>query len=134
MATQPHDVRMTLTEFLDWDDGTDTVYELIDGQIFAMTSPHWKHASVLGRLVQMIGAAIDVPCQAFVGGGVVPSEVDDTWLVPDLVVIVGAGRDHLDDQPGLADVAVVFALPPHSERRGDPDGLEKRAARRALAS
>ena len=27
---------MTLAEFLDWDDGTDTRYELFDGQILAM--------------------------------------------------------------------------------------------------
>ena len=82
MATQPEEVRMTLAEFLKWDDGTDTVYELIDGQIFAMTSPHWKHAEIVAQLGGLIRNALSRPCRIFSGGGVVPPEAADTWLVP----------------------------------------------------
>lgn len=35
--------RMTLEEFLSWDDGTDTRYELIDGFPVAMAPPAEAH-------------------------------------------------------------------------------------------
>jgi Uma2 family endonuclease len=31
--------RWTVDEFLDWDDGTDRCYELVDGRIVAMAPP-----------------------------------------------------------------------------------------------
>ena len=46
MATQPADLRMTLAEFLDWDDGTDTRYELIDGRVLAMAPPSPRHSAL----------------------------------------------------------------------------------------
>jgi hypothetical protein len=33
MATRPDDLKLSLAEFLDWNDGTDTRYELIDGLV-----------------------------------------------------------------------------------------------------
>ena len=33
MAKRADDLRMTLAEFLRWDDGTDARYELVDGRI-----------------------------------------------------------------------------------------------------
>lgn len=36
MARRAVDLKMSLAEFLDWDDGTDTRYELIDGRVAAM--------------------------------------------------------------------------------------------------
>ena len=44
MATQPSDLRMSLAEFLDWDDGTDMRYELIDGRVVAMAPPNPRPA------------------------------------------------------------------------------------------
>ena len=35
--------RMTLDEFLVWDDGTDTLYELVDGFPMAMAPPAEAH-------------------------------------------------------------------------------------------
>ena len=128
MATRPNDVRMTLAEFLAWDDGTDTVYELINGQIFAMTAPHWRHARVLSRLDRRIGAAIEPPCEVFTTGGVVPLEVDDTWLVPDLVVSC-AEQDEADRhirEPKL--IVEVVSPSSHDHDRGRKVDLYRRIA------
>src|ERR1051325_8471104 len=46
---------MTVEEFLRWDDGTDTRYELIDGYVVAMAPP----ASAHGRLAARLAGAID---------------------------------------------------------------------------
>ncbi len=61
MATQPADLKLTLAEFLDWDDGTDTRYELIDGRVVAMAPPSPRHSALTGRLARLIGDGIRHP-------------------------------------------------------------------------
>ena len=53
--------RMTLTEFLEWDDGTDTRYELLDGEVVAMAPPPPAHAIILPNLVRALGASVRPP-------------------------------------------------------------------------
>ena len=86
MATQPADLRMLLAEFLDWDDGTDTRYELIDGQVVAMAPPNPRHSAVTGRLARLIGNALKPPCEVFVEAGIVTPPRADTYLQADLAV------------------------------------------------
>ena len=38
---------LTLEEFYEYDDGTDTRYELVDGELVEMPSPTEKHQSIL---------------------------------------------------------------------------------------
>jgi Uma2 family endonuclease len=49
---------MTLEEFLRWDDGPDTRYELIDGVPVAMAPPAEVHGILAVRLVSRIDAAL----------------------------------------------------------------------------
>jgi Uma2 family endonuclease len=86
MATRPADLRMTLAEFLDWDDGTDTRYELIDGRALVMARPYARHGALTGRLARIIGNAITPPCRVFVGAGIVTPDRPDTFLQADLAV------------------------------------------------
>ena len=86
MATQPTDLRMTLAEFLDWDDGTDTRYELIDGRVLAMAPPSPRHGALLGRLAQIIGNALAPRRLVFVRAGIVTPERPDSYLQADLAV------------------------------------------------
>jgi Uma2 family endonuclease len=86
MATQPADLRMTLAEFLDWDDGTDTRYELIDGRVAAMAPPNPRHSAVTGRLARLIGNALKPPCEVFIEAGIVTPDRPDTYLQADLAV------------------------------------------------
>ncbi len=80
--------RMTVTEFLEWDDGTDTVYELIDGlpvaryarsgqaSVVAMAPPAPRHGRIAGNAFAEIERRLESrpPCGAVVEGGV---RVDD---------------------------------------------------------
>lgn len=64
---------MTVDEFMVWDDGTWTRYELEEGVPIAMAPPLTPHA----RIAQNVGAEIDrlvddrPPCHALQGAGVV---------------------------------------------------------------
>ena len=86
-ASRPQQRSMTVAEFLEYDDGTDTRYELINGQLVAMNPPATRHV----QICQNIGTAIDrqlrPPCQVYwATPGVAIDENDKTWRVPDLVV------------------------------------------------
>ena len=86
MATQPADLRMSLAEFLDWDDGTDTRYELIDGRVVAMAPPSPRHSAITGQLARIIGNGLVPPCRVFVEAGIVTPARADTYLQADLAV------------------------------------------------
>jgi Uma2 family endonuclease len=86
MATQPADLRMSLAEFLDWDDGTDSRYELIDGRVVAMAPPSPRHSALTGQLARLIGNALAPPCRVFVEAGIVTPDRPDTYLQADLAV------------------------------------------------
>ena len=80
--------QMTMKEFLVWDDGTDTRYELIAGCLVAMAPPSPAH----GRLVARLGGRIDAalqgrsPCAVQSEAGIVRPDRDDTCYVADLAV------------------------------------------------
>jgi Uma2 family endonuclease len=86
MATQPADLKMSLAEFLDWDDGTDTRYELIDGRVLAMAPPSPRHSALTGRLARLIGAGLRPPCEVFIEAGIVTPDRPDSYLQADLAV------------------------------------------------
>lgn len=62
--------RMTVAEFLDWDDGTDTRYELVDGFPVAQAAPILAHALVVTNIAAGLHRQLRPPCQAFVAVGV----------------------------------------------------------------
>ena len=86
MATRPADLSMSLAEFLDWDDGTDTRYELIDGRPRAMAPPIEAHGTVVANLARHIGNRLKPPCRVVVEAGITPLDRADTWYQADLVV------------------------------------------------
>lgn len=75
---------MTVAEFLKWDDGTDTVYELFDGRpvaryarsgnasVVAMAPPAPRHGRIAGNAVAEIERRLEnrPPCGAVVEGGI----------------------------------------------------------------
>ena len=79
---------MTLTEFLRWEDGTDTRYELLNGVPVAMAPPAIAH----GRLALRLGARIDSalrsrsPCFGQSEAGIAKPDRSDTCYIADLAV------------------------------------------------
>jgi Uma2 family endonuclease len=97
--------RMSLTEFLRWEDGTDTRYELLDGSPVAMAPPAVAHGILAARLCAGIEAALQSrrPCMAQVEAGIARPDRDDTCYVADLAVTCKLPRrgDQLISNPVL---------------------------------
>ena len=107
---------MTLEEFLRWDDGTDTRYELIASYPVAMAPPAEAHRILAVRLVSRIDAALAGrrPCNAQIEPGVVRPDRADSYYVPDIAVTCEPnepGRQAMVDP-----ILIVEILSPSTER------------------
>jgi Uma2 family endonuclease len=104
--------RMTVAEFLRWEDGTDTRYELLAGSPVAMAPPAVAHGILVARLCARIEAALQSrrPCMAQVEAGIARTDRDDTCYVADLAVTCKPPRrgDQLIADP----VLIVEVLSP----------------------
>lgn len=103
---------LSASEFRDWDDGTDTVHELIDGVPTALPLRRAGHAQIVGNLLGLATAAIRArrPCRALPGVGLVLAEgPPGAVYAPDLLVTCEPinGR-HWCEAPNL----VAEVLPP----------------------
>jgi Uma2 family endonuclease len=80
--------RMTVAEFLRWEDGTDTRYELLAGFAMAMAPPAVAHGILALRLGARIDAALRSrpPCLGQSEAGIVRPDCDDTYYIADLAV------------------------------------------------
>jgi Uma2 family endonuclease len=78
--------RMTVAEFLTWDDGTDTRYELIDGRAVAMAPVAPSHSIIVVNLSHELKARLQPPCYAGGEAGVVHPDRDDSFYEADIVV------------------------------------------------
>jgi Uma2 family endonuclease len=129
--SEPAIRHMTLGEFLRWEDGTDTRYELIDGFPIAMAPPARAH----GVLCVRLGAAIDAglrsrrPCMAQTEAGIVRPDRDDTFYVADLALTCTPYQrgEQLVKEP----ILIVEILSPGTERH---DRRTKLPAYRAIGS
>jgi Uma2 family endonuclease len=92
------DRRMTLAEFLVWDDGTDTRYELIRGAPRAMAPAYPRHGLIernAGRVIDT-HTGISGPCRVYDQTGVVLSVLgDDRYYIPDVTMSCEALGDDL---------------------------------------
>ena len=108
--------RMTLDEFLRWDDGTETHYELIGGFPVAMAPPAEAHRILAVRLATRIEAVLSArrPCNAQIKAGVIRPDRADTYFAADIAATCAAiepGRQAIKD-PFL----IVEILSPSTER------------------
>ena len=83
---EPAEKRMSLAAFLDWDDGTDARYELVDGRVVAMAPPVEAHGTIVANLAAAIRPRLKAPCRVVVEAGITPPDRADTWYQADLVV------------------------------------------------
>ena len=83
---EPTEKRMSLAAFLEWDDGTDTRYELLDGRVVAMAPATLAHGTIVANLARHIGNRLKPPCRVVVEAGIILADRADTWYQADLVV------------------------------------------------
>lgn len=107
--------KMTLDEFLRWDDGTDTRYELIGGFPVAMAPPAHNHGALAARLAGRLEAALASrrPCRAIAEAGILDPDRADNFFVADLAVTCApySRRQYLQDP-----ILLVEILSPSTER------------------
>jgi Uma2 family endonuclease len=82
----PAPKRMTVPEFLEWDDGTDRRYELVDGRIVAMAPPSEAHATIIINLGSELRSRLRPPCRVVGEFGVRLPDRDDSFYQFDLAV------------------------------------------------
>jgi Uma2 family endonuclease len=107
---------MTLDEFLRWDDGTETHYELIGGFPVAMAPPAAAHRILATRLVSRIDAALASrrPCNAQGEAGIIRPDLADTYFEAD---IAATCERHEFGQQALGEpFLIVEILSPSTER------------------
>ena len=80
--------RLSLAEFLRWEDGTDTRWELVDGVPVAMAPPAVAHGIIAARLIARIDAALRErrACVVQSEAGITLPDRDDTCYIADLAV------------------------------------------------
>ena len=107
--------RMTVEEFLQWEDGTDTRYELIDGVPVAMAPVSDPHGTMAGLLAGRIGQALEQRpgCFLKMDIGVRSPTRAANYYVPDLLVACGPVDRDRSEIPDP--VLIVEILSPSTE-------------------
>jgi Uma2 family endonuclease len=77
---------MTVAEFLTWDDGTATRYELVRGKVVAMAPVSAGHSIIALNLGHALRSRLKAPCYAGSEAGVARPDRDDTFYEADIVV------------------------------------------------
>ena len=105
--------RWTVAEFLDWDDGTDRRYELVEGRIVPMAPPSEAHATIVSHLAAAIGNRLPPPHRLLGAFGVRLEGRDDTFYQFDLAVTCApadAGRRYIAEP-----ILIVEVLSPSTQ-------------------
>jgi Uma2 family endonuclease len=88
--------RITVDEFLAWDSGDDLRYELVGGEIVAMTPPANAHVIIVNNTKDAIKEKLKPPCRVYSEIGIILSDRNDTYYQADVAVICSPipPRDH----------------------------------------
>ena len=136
--------RMTLKEFLTYDDGTNTRYELVDGMLVEMSLGTGKHSGVIRRLAKRFEAQAEQQGTDWIAiQGLVGIETDvpggnDQVRIPDVTVMSEAQWNVMEDRPGSATIfqhepapiVVVEVISPSTKSTDLTDKRTEYAARR----
>ena len=110
--------RMTVPEFLEWAEGQDGDFELVDGQVVAMVGERALHNLAKMAVARALQDAVDaakVSCTVYTDGMTVGVD-EHTVRGPDALVQCGQPID-LDSMVADSPLIVVEAVSPTSERR-----------------
>lgn len=109
VQTQPS--TLTFADYLAYDDGTDTRYELVRGHLVAMTPPTWQHLLIARYLERIFEAAIEqsgADWLAIQGAG---QQVDEeTSRLPDVMVVPLAAIQDAGESTAILQEAAIVAV------------------------
>ena len=99
--------KMTLIEFLTWEEHQTERYEFVGGETFAMTGGTARHNRVILNLVSRIGDLLGgTPCQVFAENMKV--QIADGVLDPDLMVT--CGKADAGDEQAVTDPKLIVEV------------------------
>jgi Uma2 family endonuclease len=105
--------RMTVAEFVNWDNGDERMYELIDGVPLAMTSPKSPHRRIVVNLARLLALGAKPPCVAEAEAGILSPTRSNTYYQADLAV--SCSPQPLDQVEIAEPVLIVEVLSPSTE-------------------
>ncbi len=108
--------RMSVEDFLAWDDGTDRRYELIDGEPVMMAPPRKWHRRILRNLSWLFAERLAAPWEAEPEAGIrLPHRSDRCYYVADIAVTAApeTGNDQWTDDP----ILIIEILSPETRHR-----------------
>ena len=120
MAEPARALPMVVADFVRWDDGSDTRYELAFGVPMAMAPPSGRHADIVANITSRLSRQLDRPCRAPVGAGVARHDDDDEFRLPDVMVSCEPVPGVYFRQPCL----IVEVLSPSTEKADRTDKLD----------
>ncbi|WP_298231568.1 Uma2 family endonuclease [uncultured Azohydromonas sp.] len=128
MAVPQH--KLTLSEFLEWENAQPDRHEFHRGEVFAMVGGRRSHGRVVANLVRHLGNQLDgTPCQVF-SESMKVQVADDTILYPDVFVTCDKA-DLATDTIFRAPTLVIEVLSPSTQAY---DRSQKFALYRRLAA
>lgn len=118
IMAEPAEKLMTVDQFLQWDDGTDTRHELVDGRIVAVAPPSRQHGTVAMNVGSLINGRMRdrAPCHAEGEAGIVVSE-QRRWQADVVLTCQPMGSSVVDP------ILVVEVLSPSTRNRDFADKL-----------
>ena len=104
--------KITYQEYLNYDDGTDKRYELVDGKLLLMNPPAKKHFNITRLLIKLFEAEISrqkLDIEVFAGIGVRTGT--NRARIPDISLVDGnEWRNLLDDISAVIEVPLLLAV------------------------
>ena len=104
--------KITYQEYLNYDDGTDKRYELVDGKLLLMNPPAKKHFNITRLLTKVFEAEIDrqkLDIEVFAGIGVRTGT--NRARIPDISLVDGnEWRNIPDDISAVIEVPLLLAV------------------------
>jgi Uma2 family endonuclease len=100
---------LSFDDYLTCEDGTDTRYELVRGQLVAMTPPTWQHLLIARLLEHMFEEAIEAVGQNWLALQGAGQQIDEaTSRLPDVMVVPTASIQGESNSPAvLRDAAIL---------------------------
>jgi Uma2 family endonuclease len=103
---EPAHRKLTVDEFLAWDDGTDRRYELVRGEIVAMAPPSQRHGTIVALLAAALIRGVPRECRVVVEAGIRLADRDDTYYQADLAITCAppSGSQHVPEPRLIVEV------------------------------
>lgn len=103
--------RLSLVEYNQLEEETDTRYEYHQGEVFAMAGGDPKHSAIAGNMIYLLKSALlDKPCLVFTSDAKYYIESVDRSLYPDVSVICGPARRSDQDTRALTNPILLVEV------------------------